>query len=116
MSEDMIENVQIYGQKILYVRTACDIIAIYTRRPNIRTLQVEDTGSSSGSSDSEYDYVDLINEIASYATRNIHLETIAHEHWRCVGNTICGCGCDEINDGISGEYCDPYPEGCYEIS
>lgn len=38
-----------------------------------------------------------------------NIKTINEKHVNCNGRKICSCGCDNLHDGWSGDYCQPYP-------
>lgn len=121
LTEIETENVSRYGSHIMYIETidVIEIIELYLEKPKgVRKIEIEENDYDSDSSfGSEIFYDDdLIEEIETYANENIHLMWIDPSHQNCYFRRICGCGCDELHDGWSGEFCDPYPIDVYTFN
>lgn len=120
LTEVETENVIRYGSHIMYIETVdlVDIIELYLEKPRLRRIEIEETEYDSDSSSGSEIYYDddLIEEIETYAEQNIHLMWIDPDHRNCNFRSICGCGCDELHDGWSEEYCNPYPLDAYRFN
>lgn len=104
------ENIIRYGTRIIYIQTIdiIDIIQLFTSRPIIKTIQIEQNNfnfesdsDSDPESENEIYYTDLINEIIVYAEENIHLMWIDPAHQNYNFCSICD------------DYCNPYPLDVY---
>lgn len=121
LTEIETENILRYGSHIMYIETVdiVDIIELFLEKPQgVRKIEIEETDYDSDSSSGSEIYYDddLIEDIETYASQNIHLMWIDPSHINCNFRSICGCGCDELHDGWSEEYCNPYPPDAYRFN
>jgi len=112
INREMEENVRKYGHKILYIKTTdprkIQIIELYKTHPECKRLDIYYNDNDTKCIQLGITVYDLQKEAETFSNENISVKVIPRTHWECCGNSVCGCGCDELHDGEAG-YCNPYP-------